>query len=99
MDGNVAAMWGLGGTIVGQVGQPYLITGVECEKVSPFAFARVYKQEVELMKTMFPTLENYVDSRYKGAVRMLKIAGFQLSEEPVQVKPTGALFYKFRMAQ
>lgn len=95
VDGRVAAMWGVGGSFLG-IGQPYLITGTEVENVSSFSFARVYKNEVEIMKSLFPVLENYVDSRYEGAIRMLKIAGFTLTG-PYPMYPHGDLFLKFRL--
>ena len=96
IDGKVAAMWGIAGNPLGDVGQVYLITGTEVEKISPLRFARIYKEQVEVMKTIFPILENYVDARYEGAIRLLKIAGFELSG-PFEIEPTKALFYKFRI--
>lgn len=81
VDGVVAAMWGLHGELLGQTGQPYLITGTAVEKISPIRFAKIYKQEVKIMKEFFPVLQNYVDASYTGAVRMLDIAGFDLSEK------------------
>ena len=97
VDGQVAALAGVGGTILGNA-QPFLVTSTVVEKVSPFTFARVYKQELEDWKKYFPVLENYVDSRYKGAIRMLKIAGFKITG-PFPMRPNGALFYKFRLEQ
>ncbi len=95
VNGRVAAMWGISGSPLGVVGQPYLITGSYVEDISPIKFAKIYKQEVEEMKKYFSLLENYVDSTYKGAVRMLRIAGFELSE-PFKTN-TGFSFQKFSM--
>lgn len=78
VNGEVAAMWGVVGTPLGTLGRPYLITGEAVEKISPYKFARIYMNEVQQMKKLFPVLENYVDASYTGAVRMLKLAGFQL---------------------
>lgn len=94
VDGRVAAMWGVVGTPLGLVGQPYLITGTECDKVSPVAFARIYINELQAMARIFPILENYVDAEYTGAVGMLELAGFTLSEEFVFHDHR---FYKFTM--
>lgn len=87
-------MWGLHGELLGSTGHPYFLTGTESEKVSSIRFARLYKEEVQVMRTLFPILENYVDATYEHAVRLLKIAGFTLSP-PVFVN--GNPFLKFRL--
>lgn len=97
INGRVAAMWGLAGTPMGLVGQPYLITSPVCQEISPIRFARVYREEVKTMKKLFPILENYVDASYEGAVRMLRIAGFEL-KGPRKVPPFDKEFYQFRMS-
>lgn len=94
VDGEVAAMWGVSGTPFGIVGMPYLITSSRVEKLSSFQFARIYKQEVEVMADYFPILENYVDASYEGAIRMLKIAGFNIQDKVVF---NGRDFYRFDM--
>lgn len=94
VNGRVAAMYGVVGTPLGLVGMPYLITGTVSEEVSPLTFARVYKQGVEEMSSIFSVLENYVDASYLGAVRLLKISGFSLSE-PVQIN--GFDFLRFTL--
>ena len=94
IDDEVAAMWGLHGELLGSVGYPYLITGTKVEKISPLNFARVYIKEVQVMRNLFPVLENFVDASYEGAIKMLKLAGFTLTG-PYQIKDN--MFYKFRM--
>lgn len=94
VDGQIAAMWGVAGVPLGLVGQPYLITSPAIETISSLRFAKIYKQEVDTMLKIFPVLENYVDSRYKGAIRLIKIAGFTV-EDPVELGPNKALFSKF----
>lgn len=95
IDGKVAAMWGVFGTPTGITGQPYLLTSPLVETISPFKFAKIYKNEVEQMKKLFPVLQNYVDASYTGAVRMLKIAGFILEEATLNDNA----FYKFSMTE
>lgn len=94
VDGKVAAMWGVVGTPLGLVGQPYLITGTECDKVSPLAFARIYINELGAMARIFPILENYVDNDYHEAIGMLEIAGFDVSKP---VLYNNHLFRKFTL--
>lgn len=84
IDNKVSAMWGVYGSFLGLTGIPYFLTGTEINKLHPIRFARIYKDEVQEMKKIFPVLENYVDARYKGAIRMLKIAGFTVSE-PIKI--------------
>lgn len=94
VDGKVAAMWGLHGSLLGHSARPYLITGEAVNLVSPIKFARVYTKEVQIMKQMFPVLENYVDLKYEESVRMLRIAGFTIKEPELL---NGHLFSKFEM--
>lgn len=94
LDDKPVAMWGVCGTPLGIYGMPYLITGDGVLKVSPITFSRIYKKEVEVMKQLYPHLENFVDESYLGAVRMLKIAGFELSEP---LKINGHNFLRFSM--
>lgn len=96
IDGKVAAMWGLYGTLFGNYGVPYLLTGNLVDQISPIKFAKIYKRETDIMKTMFPKLENHVDASYEGAVRMLKLAGYELTG-PFPWGKNGELFYKFSL--
>lgn len=93
IDGKVAAMWGVYGVPTGITGQPYFLTSHLVETLPPIKFIKLYLNEVNQMKKLFPVLQNYVDADYTGAVRMLKIAGFNL--EPVTLN--GHKFYKYQM--
>ena len=49
IDGEVAAMWGVGGSPMGLVGQPYLITSNLIYKLSSVReFINIYKQDIIL---------------------------------------------------
>lgn len=96
VDGQIAAMWGCAGSLLGHTGQPYLATGNAVNLISPIAFARIYRREVAEMKKMFPVLENYVDATYNGAVRMLELAGFRIGDA-VPVGPNNAPFRRFEI--
>jgi hypothetical protein len=95
IDDKVAAMWGVYGVPTGMTGQPYLLTSPLAESVSPLKFAKIYINEVNQMKKLFPVLQNYVDASYTGAIRMLRIAGFDL--EPVTLN--NHEFYKFSLSE
>lgn len=92
IDGKVAACWGVGGAILGSVGQPWLLTSPEVKKVSPLKFVRIYQIEVLDMLRVFPKLANYCASEYTSAIRLLDIVGFKLGE-PEMIQ--GTLMRKF----
>lgn len=96
IDGRVAAMWGVGGVPLGDVGQPYLMTSHLAETVSPLQFARIYQEEVLNMLSVFPKLVNWCDAGYHKAKRLLDIVGFTIGE-PEPIGPKGALFCKFEI--
>lgn len=96
VDGELAAMWGVGGAPLGAMGRPWLLTAEAVYKVSPLFFARTYQREVLQMLKIFPVLVNWVDAEYNQAVRLLDIVGFNLSE-PEPYGPNGAMFRKFEM--
>jgi hypothetical protein len=93
LDGEVLACSGIAGSPLGQTGQPWLVTSERISFISPLKFAKIYIRESQKMKGLFPVLENYVDASYRGAVRMLSLAGFSL--EPVLINNHD--FYRFRM--
>lgn len=94
IDGAVAACWGCHGVFMGNTAVPWLMTTHEVKKVSPLRFARFYQHEVLQMLRMFPKLENYVDSEYSAAIRLLEIIGFKVNE-PEMLQ--GASVRKFEM--
>lgn len=94
LDGEVVAMWGVRGNVLGYYGIPYLLTGYGVEKLSPIVFARMYRKEVQGMRKIFPVLENYVDATYESAIKMLRIAGFEIFDP---IKINNADFCKFRL--
>lgn len=96
IDGEVAAIGGVGGTALGIVGRPWMLTSPIAETISPLSFVRIFKQEVAQMLQLFPVLTNYVHAEYQGAVRLLELAGFTL-DEPVPFGSPGVLFRRFHL--
>lgn len=94
IDGKVAAIWGVYGSLTSDVGKVFLITTKEVEKISPLKFIRIYKEQIKQLHNLFPVLENYVDANYHQAVRALKVAGATLSK-PLTLGPEESLFRKF----
>jgi hypothetical protein len=94
IDEKVAAVWGVSGNFMGEVGTPYLLTSTEVVKITPLLFVRIYKYEVEKMLEIFSSLENYVDVNYTSAVRLLKMIGFTVGE-PQKIE--SGMFCKFQI--
>ena len=95
VDGEVAAMWGLGGDILSDVGEPWLLTGHAADRV-PFAFVRIAKAELAAMLAVKRRLENYVAADYPKAVRLLDELGFKL-DEAVHVGQRRVPFRRFHL--
>lgn len=95
VDGEIAAMVGLGGTLLSDIGFPYLLTanGIEA---APFAVLREAKKNVVQMLAVKRVLEGEVLSSYSGAVRLLRAIGFKI-EKPRPFGVNGEMFSRFFM--
>jgi hypothetical protein len=93
VDGEVAAIWGAGGSPLGKIGRPWLLTSPAVEKAR-YAILRVGRAETAKMLNIYPEMRGFVDSRYKGALRLLEGLGFDLSE-PMPFGPLGAPFCQY----
>lgn len=94
IEGKVGACWGVGGSFLGDLGAPWLMTSYEVEKISPLRFAKIYQNEVFNMLSVFPKLVNFVLADYEKAVRLLSIVGFTLGDpEPIG----NSIYRKFEM--
>lgn len=96
VEGAVAAMWGIGGTPLGSIGNPWLMTSHACELVSPLRFVRIYQSEVHKMLSIFPVLVNFVAANYTKSIRVLENVGF-IVDKPQQLGPHNVMFRKFTM--
>jgi hypothetical protein len=93
VDGELAALWGVGGCPLGAVGQPWLLTAPPVERAK-VAFLREARREVAQMLVLFPRLAGYVDARYEGAIWLLGAVGFTVG--PSQpFGPHGAPFREY----
>lgn len=94
LDGKVAAVWGVGGTALGGVGRPWMLTTPAFERLK-FKAVRTAYSEVSKWLAIFPRLENHVDAAYRGACRFLEVLGFRLGE-PTRL-PSGMMVRMFWM--
>lgn len=97
VDGEIAAMWGLGGVMLSDEGAPWLITSHAIERI-PLFFVKRAKQEVTEMLSLRSTLLNVVLASYAQACRFLELVGFTL-DTPEPVGPHGVLYRKFWMSR
>jgi hypothetical protein len=95
VDGDIAAMWGLGGNLLSNVGHPWLLTTPAAER-SPFLYVRVARQQLADMLALRPVLYDYVAAKYTRAIRLLKLLGFTVGD-PVPIGRHQALFCKFEI--
>lgn len=93
VDGEIAAMSGLCGAMLSDIGEPYLMTTALAEKM-PVTFVRLARGAVAEMLAQRYRLEGHVAASYRGACRLLEVLGFTLGE-PVPVGPQGTLFRRY----
>lgn len=95
VDGMVAGIYGCIGTVIGEVGKPWMLATTVADRF-PIEFALLYRQEIKKMLENYEMLENWVDSTYDKSIRLMKIIGFNV-DEPAPYGPKGALFCRFWM--
>lgn len=74
VNGEIAAMWGVGGVLT--IGEAWLLTTPAIEK-APWAFAREGKHEVANMLKLFYRLQLMVHCDYTAAIRLASLWGFR----------------------
>lgn len=95
IDGEIAAMWGLGGAMLSDIGTPWLMTTPLVERV-PVTFLKVGRAQLAEMLMHRRFLSNYVLATYRGAVRFLEVLGFVL-DPATPMGPQGLPFRRFWM--
>ena len=93
VDGEVVAMWGLGGTILSDEGHPWLLTAPAVERL-PMAIVREARGAIWDMLELRSYLWNYVLADYTGAIRLLEVIGFAI-DPPTSPWATGEKYRKF----
>lgn len=94
IDGKIAAIWGVSGTLLSNNGRPWLMTTPEVKRISPLRFTRIYQKEALAMLEIFPQLCNIVETSYTEAIRLLEISGFTV-EPPQALGPNEESFRVF----
>ena len=94
VDGEIAAMWGLGSPMA-PVAHPWLLTAPPIEKIK-LTFLRVGRNEVAAMLRASPVLAGIVDDSYERAIRYLRALGFEVGR-PFSWGPYGMPFREYRL--
>jgi hypothetical protein len=97
VDGEIAAVGGVGGCPLGRVGELWLLTAPPIERAK-IAFLAEARSAVRVMLTIFPELRGRVSADYHKAVRLLEVLGFTVGE-PFAFGPSRTLFREYRMVR
>jgi len=73
-------MFGMGGSMFGDVGMPWLLTARAIEGLSPRMFFRIARWSIDEMLRHRSKLEGYVAADYVKACRLMEALGFVLDE-------------------
>jgi hypothetical protein len=95
VDGEIAAMWGLGGAMLSDCGNPWLMTTPAVERV-PVTFLKVGRAQLDEMLAQRAFLFNFVQASYWRACRFLEVLGFVL-DPATPMGPNNVPFRRFWM--
>jgi len=79
LDGELALIFGLCGSFISNVGQPWMLTTPVVAK-RPITFVKVGRQQVQKMLEWRSELVGYVDATYHEACGYLITCGFKLDD-------------------
>lgn len=80
IDGDIAAMWGITGSLIGDTARAFLMTAPVIETL-PLAFAREARREAKSMLRHHRRIEGCVHCDYFAAQRFLQLIGFAIGAE------------------
>jgi hypothetical protein len=89
-DGELIAMFGLAGPLIGDRVVVWALTGAGADR-HPLSFHRLSRAVVARFLELYPALENMVDARHEKSLRWLRRLGAEI--EPAQ--PYGAAGFPF----
>lgn len=91
VDGEVAAVWGMGGPLLSDTAQVWMLTTPAVERV-PVSYAKLARRGVLEMLAIKPRLEGLVAVDYPEAVGFLRLIGFTI-HDPQPRGLRGELFH------
>lgn len=84
INGKIAAITGLSGSVFGNTAHPWLILTPECKEY-PLRVAFAYRKELNEMSRMFDILEEFVPADNDTSIRMLQLMGFHVDKNKIKV--------------
>ena len=79
INGNLCAIFGVVGMMLGESGAPWIALTPEVEQY-PMRVAFRFKKELEEMLKLFPVLEDYIEEENTAAIRFMSLMGFRVSK-------------------
>lgn len=95
--GEIAAMWGCGGALLGTVGEAWLFTTHAVERV-PLAFLKTARRGISSMLETRWTLISDVSADYERSIRFMMMLGFTV-EAPRAIPPYGAMLRRLTLSR
>lgn len=94
VDGDIAAMWGCGGSLLGIVGEIWLFTAAPVERV-PLAFLKAARRGIDECMRTRRELASDVSADYERSIRFMRMLGFEVGHP--YALPNGAMFRSLTM--
>lgn len=80
VDGEIAAMWGCGGPLLGTYGEPWLFATKAIER-APMTAVKVARRELDAMGRMFPVLSGILYRADARACRFAERMGLRITQD------------------
>lgn len=84
IDGKLAAIFGISGSMLAETGRPFLIMTPEVKK-HPIRVAFIYRRFLKEFQNMFPVLEEWVPIENEDSIRLLELMNFHVSKNEMKV--------------
>ena len=84
VDSEVAAVWGLAGTVLSTEASVWLLTSPTIERIS-LTFIKSARAEIRKMLTFYSRLYGQTDRNYTRALRFLEALGFTIENSDSQI--------------
>lgn len=81
---RVAAVWGVTGDYISNVGSVWMLTGSAIERIK-ITFLREARAEVAKLTAFYPTLLGQVSRDYTRAIRLVEALGFEIQPGNEQI--------------
>jgi hypothetical protein len=84
IDNTICAIFGLGGTVFGDVGKPWICMTPEVREY-PMRVAFAFKRELKGMLDMFPILEDYIEETKEKEIRFMELMDFKVNRNTITI--------------